>query len=401
MKKRLIIIGAGASGLFASLWAGRYAKTANIPLDITVLEKNERAGKKLLATGNGKCNMLNSAVAYSDYYESSDFIKCAIPFTSADLLKDFTDMGMLTFCDSQNRIYPKSESAASVLNSLRFEAQRVGVKIKTNECVTKIEKSNVGYAVTANNIYTCDSVIIATGTSASVKENNTADIFKSLGVRYIEEKPALSPVRCKENIKSLKGVRVKGSVTLDKNYVQTGEIQFSQSTISGICVMNLSRFVKPSGSKLEIDAVPDLTKEELYRFLKTKVQKNPNLKTEFLCDTVINKNLSLYILRSLHIPADAEVKKLLPEKIKTIAETVKKLTFTVYPFENLSRAQVATGGVDTKEIDCETMALLKHPNIYVCGEEINVDGPCGGYNLFFAFASGKKAAKSAVKNIEV
>ena len=402
MKKRLLIIGGGAAGLFSAICAAYQAEQSGKEIEISLAESNERTGQKLLRTGNGKCNLLNRTAKACDYFEAESDVLPVFAHTPESIEEIFNKMGLITICDSASRVYPKNECASSVLNVLRFEAERLNVKFLTGFAVTDIKSSGGLFTVKAAEDIKCDRIIYCPGSPASVKDYSGDRVLKGLGVEFSPFSPALCPLNTKENIKSLKGVRAKGCVSIitpDKTLSQKGEIQFTDNAVSGICVMNLSRFVRESGAQLSADLAQEFSVRELADIISDKAKKFPLLECEFLLESIVNKKICIYILKSLGISPASKISALSREDIQNIAHKIKNLSFTVLPPRDFSRAQTARGGISRKEIDFEHMSLIKYPNLHICGEVADVDGPCGGYNLYWAFASAKTAAESAVNDI--
>ena len=390
--KKVVIIGGGASGMMAAIQAARTGAA------VTLLEHNEKPGKKILATGNGRCNLTNLVQEPSRYRSSQpDFPwKIITQYPLEDTLAFFSELGIYTK-DRNGWVYPYSDQAAGVAQVLELEARHQKVKIKTTEEVTDIFREDGQYLVkTATWQYPCDSVIISCGSSASNVEGSSTtgyELAEKLGHTVVKPLPSLCGIRGKDNYYAKwAGSRMDGRITLeiDGETVgeEQGEILFTEYGISGIGVFQLSRYAVRGTDEGKIatyhlDLMPQLTKEELVKLLLDRQQvgsyKNPQ---ELLIGLLPRKMI------------DALVKKTYePEKI---AERLKDWQVPVKGAYALRQAQICSGGVDPRELTDQLESRL-HPGIYFTGEVIDVDGPCGGYNLQWAWSSGAVAGRVAAE----
>ena len=390
--KRVVIIGGGASGMMAAIQAARTGAA------VTLLEHNEKPGKKILATGNGRCNLTNLVQEPSRYRSSQpDFPwKIITQYPLEDTLAFFSELGIYTK-DRNGWVYPYSDQAAGVAQVLELEARHQKVKIKTTEEVTDIFREDGQYLVkTATWQYPCDSVIISCGSSASNVEGSSTtgyELAEKLGHTVVKPLPSLCGIRGKDNYYAKwAGSRMDGCITLeiDGETVgeEQGEILFKEYGISGLGVFQLSRYAVRGTDEGKIatyhlDLMPQLTKEELVKLLLDRQQvgsyKNPQ---ELLIGLLPRKMI------------DALVKKTYePEKI---AERLKDWQVPVKGAYALRQAQICSGGVDPRELTDQLESRL-HPGIYFTGEVIDVDGPCGGYNLQWAWSSGAVAGRAAAE----
>lgn len=390
--KKVVIIGGGASGMMAAIQAARTGAA------VTLLEHNEKPGKKILATGNGRCNLTNLVQEPSRYRSSQpDFPwKIITQYPLEDTLAFFSELGIYTK-DRNGWVYPYSDQAAGVAQVLELEARHQKVKIKTTEEVTDIFREDGQYLVkTATWQYPCDSVIISCGSSASNVEGSSTtgyELAEKLGHTVVKPLPSLCGIRGKDNYYAKwAGSRMDGCITLeiDGETVgeEQGEILFTEYGISGIGVFQLSRYAVRGTDEGKIatyhlDLMPQLTKEELVKLLLDRQQvgsyKNPQ---ELLIGLLPRKMI------------DALVKKTYePEKI---AERLKDWQVPVKGAYALRQAQICSGGVDLRELTDQLESRL-HPGIYFTGEVIDVDGPCGGYNLQWAWSSGAVAGRAAAE----
>lgn len=390
--KKVVIIGGGASGMMAAIQAARTGAA------VTLLEHNEKPGKKILATGNGRCNLTNLVQEPSRYRSSQpDFPwKIITQYPLEDTLAFFSELGIYTK-DRNGWVYPYSDQAAGVAQVLELEARHQKVKIKTTEEVTDILREDGQYLVkTATWQYPCDSVIISCGSSASNVEGSSTtgyELAEKLGHMVVKPLPSLCGIRGKDNYYAKwAGSRMDGRITLEIDGETVGEEQreilFTEYGISGIGVFQLSRYAVRGTDEGKIatyhlDLMPQLTKEELVKLLLDRQQagsyKNPQ---ELLIGLLPRKMIDVLVKKTYE-----------PEKI---AERLKDWQVPVKGAYALQQAQICSGGVDPRELT-EQLESRLHPGIYFTGEVIDVDGPCGGYNLQWAWSSGAVAGRAAAE----
>lgn len=394
----VLVIGGGASGLMAAIMAARNGAK------VTLLEHNDKNGKKLNATGNGKCNFTNSEWKPSYLRgEHPEFADAALSaFTVEDTLAFFEDLGLVPL-EKNGYFYPKSGQAASVTALLNQEASALGVKMKSKEHVCEIRKikaenqngvmDSFWQAVTEGWHYEAKSVILACGSCASSiagADGSGYELAKALGHTIITPMPALTGLKLKEKGKVFSkwaGVRFEGKVTIvsDGQIIAdaAGELQLTEYGISGIPVFQVSRYAIRSLSEekhvtVGLDFMPDLTDTEIQCMIQKRKERAPykNIQDLF-CGWMPDK-----LVQALSECSD------FPNNLKSLTFAVKE----GMPFAN---AQVASGGVSTTEIDEKTMESRLQKDIYFCGELIDIDGTCGGYNLQWAWSSGAAAGRSA------
>lgn len=390
--KKVVIIGGGASGMMAAIQAARTGAA------VTLLEHNEKPGKKILATGNGRCNLTNLVQEPSRYRSSQpDFPwKIITQYPLEDTLAFFSEVGIYTK-DRNGWVYPYSDQAAGVAQVLELEARHQKVKIKTTEEVTDIFRKDGQYLIkTATWQYPCDSVIISCGSSASNVEGSSTtgyELAEKLGHTVVKPLPSLCGIRGKDNYYAKwAGSRMDGCITLEIEGEtvgeEQGEILFTEYGISGIGVFQLSRYAVRGTDEGKIatyhlDLMPQLTKEELVKLLLDRQQvgsyKNPQ---ELLIGLLPRKMIDVLVKKTYE-----------PEKI---AERLKDWQVPVKGAYALRQAQICSGGVDPRELTDQLESRL-HPGIYFTGEVIDVDGPCGGYNLQWAWSSGAVAGRAAAE----
>ena len=383
----VIIIGGGASGMFlASELAGRR---------VALIEANERVGKKLLATGNGKCNLTNLDMNIVHYNRPS-FVETYLDrFDAHDTIASFERMGLITKVIDK-RVYPYSECASTVLDILRGAVQKCGTEVFTGHIVNSVEYFADTYTVsgvtkvdgqTKSFSFTADNVVLATGSNATFGRNSN-NLFTALGHTAREFTPALVPIKTnKEPIKGLSGVRVKAGVRCGARY-EVGEVLFKDFGVSGIAVFNMSSEIARGklkiGSNLTIDFMPEYSVGEVENLLR----KRGNVRVgELLTGTFHSKVVDRILWASGVNPDD-----LAQPKISAIARTIKTYTLKIEGLGDSSLSQVMSGGLNIREFDHNLMSM-KSKNAFAIGEALDVDGDCGGYNLQWAWTSARVVAE--------
>jgi len=371
--RRVLIVGGGAGGLAAAAAAGAAGA------QVTILEKANRVGKKLLRTGNGRCNLSNLHLS-PEGYNRPDFVSPLLSKTDCGaLLEYFSCLGLWTVADGEGRVYPRSDTAASVLDVLRLECARRGVKELCSVEVTAIRPRGGGLAVDTreNGVFTADRVVVAAG-------GGTA-LLRSLGHRLIPFSPALCPLRTETSpIRGLSGLRLKCRAALRRDgrtiHSEAGEILFRDFGVSGILALNLSRFAQ-KGDVLSLDLIPEMPEEELRARLD--LRKAPDREESDLLTGIFHRRVAEALFRSAGADSGA------------LARRIKDYPIVVEGPGDVQNAQVTRGGAAVDDFDPLTLESRLYPGLYAVGEALDVDGPCGGYNLHWAFASGLAAGRSA------
>lgn len=396
----VLIIGGGASGLSCAIAAKKHKPE----LSVAVIERNDRVGKKLLATGNGRCNLTNVNISAEKYTGSfADKVSSVLDrIDCGRLLGFFSSLGLSTYSDSEGRVYPVSNQAASVLDVLRFACEREGVEIFCGESIKSIKQGGRFTVTTENGVFEAVKPVIACGSKAAPKLGGTAgglDYLRNFGHRTVPFSPALCPVKVDSRVlKSLKGIRVKGEAALCSSgrliKSERGEIQFTESALSGICVFNLSLYAK-KGDEIRVDLMPGLSEDDVLRELKKRKKLFSSLTIDNLGAGLFQKRIMQAIIKESGIGSFSRLCNSLNEKeLRSITKVIKAFRFAVTENAGFEQAQCALGGVLGSEIDETTMMSKKCRNMYVCGEVIDLCGECGGFNLHFAFASGIIAGES-------
>lgn len=402
--RTVAVIGGGASGMMAAVTA------ASEGARVILLEHKDRIGKKILSTGNGRCNFTNIHQEPICYHSEDPMFPWEVveKFNAQAVISFFLQLGVY----SKNRngyIYPNSDQASAVLDAFRMELDRLKVEIRTGVECREIRPGKKGFTVlTDQGPVRADRVILCAGSKAAPttgSDGSGYDLAKMLGHRILPVLPALTALKCEEKFfKSIAGVRANGSVSIWSGgeciAKDTGEIQLTDYGISGIPVFQVSRYAsKLLYEKKETDAVldfmPDFTKEQTNAFLRARAKTRPDKSAEMFLIGLFHKKLCDLWIRLSEIPRQRKAGELTEDEIARLTSLIKEFRVRVRETNPYDKAQVCCGGVDTREVDPETLESVYVPGVYFAGEILDVDGMCGGYNLTFAWASGYVAGKAA------
>lgn len=400
---QIIVVGAGASGMAAAICAAEQGAK------VTVLEKNTKPGKKLLATGNGRCNLCN--VSAPRYYGQTDFaLKVLSNMSAARMLGTLERWGLATVQEDGGRVYPASGQAQTVMDVLSVKMAETGVRLVTESEVTGISCAQGMFSVeTVNGQYTADKCILSTGGLAGGRlgcELSSYDLPVSQGHRLNRLSPALTPLMTdRAAVRGLAGLRVPAIVTLMSGKTpisaSQGEILFADYGISGICVMQLASDTEEalrtsSDVWLNVDFSPliGLCKRE-YRRLELSELTD---RTEQI-RALLNRRLRLIAPQNLltGLLPGALCRRLEGTRPGELPYLLTHFPLTIKGVRSFENAQVTHGGIDTRDVDPNTMQSARCPGLYLTGEVLDVDGDCGGFNLLFAFSSGMLAGSNAAK----
>ena len=404
--KRIIIVGGGASGLVAAIQAARGGG------EVTIIEQKEQLGKKILSTGNGKCNLTNEYMNLECFRgdDTSVVSKVLEQFGYEDTLSFFQELGVL-LKNRQGYIYPISDQASTILDVLCYEIKRLNVCVVLEESVKNIRKESNQFIINTNEkSYTCDAVILATGGKAAPvlgSDGSGYGLAKSFGHTVSTIVPALVQLIGKGNyFKQISGVRTNAIVKLFVNgeYVVSdiGELQLTNYGISGIPVFQVSRYAAKAlhdkkSVYAEIDFLPTMSEEKLKKFITDrKKQHGERLASEFFIG-MLNNKLATMLLKEAYIPAHISANEIREDKWDKLLEFIKHFRIEIVDTNSFEQAQVCAGGIRTDEIDGDTMESVYVKGLYLTGELLDVDGVCGGYNLQWAWATGYIAGKNAAK----
>lgn len=395
----VIIIGAGASGLMAA--AAAASKGARVAL----LEHKDDIGKKILATGNGRCNFTNTDMSVNKFHGSKALIKNGLSqFNYSDTIRFFKGLGIPAY-DNAGYIYPNSRQAASVVAAFRMELMRLHVDVKTGINITDIKPADdrTGYCIqTDKGSFKSKRLIIACGLTASPKLGSDGSLFRqieALGHHIQKPLPALCGFSCDGlNFKKITGVRCDATVAsvIDGQMTEqnTGELQLADYGISGIPVFQISSLMSRAlnkGQKVEviIDFMPAFSDDELNGYIKDRsITTTDNRSLNEMLNGLLNNKLLLELIHKSGVSPDKKGRLLTDDDCKSLTRSIKHTAVSVKKPRGLEFAQVCAGGIYTKEIDVRTLESKIHPGLYFCGELLDVDGICGGYNLQWAWTSG-------------
>lgn len=395
------IIGGGASGMCAALAAAQ-----NPNANVHIFERQARVGRKLLATGNGRCNLTNVHADISHYHgEVPEFCVSALTAFSAEkTIEWFRSLGLYTVTESTGRVYPYSDQANSVVDVLRFALSKPNITLHTGCEVRHIRKTNDGFTVSAGEESHCfDKLIIACGGLAGSKLGSSMSgyqLLKQMGHRITLLRPALVQIKSGWNgCVSLKGVRAncRAAILHDGAVFResTGEIQFTEYGISGPVVFEISRDAcRAKGNWIcRLDFLPEIPDDTLLEELSRR--RDRELPTEELLTGILHNRLGRVLTSAAGIRGQRSVMSLTDEELNDICRIVKSLEIPLTELMGMDNAQVTAGGAVTEEFDSQTMESRLVQGLYACGEVLDIDGDCGGYNLQWAWSSGMVAGCSA------
>ena len=449
MKKRVIVIGAGAAGLIAAI------RAAENGAEVTVLEHTEHIGKKLLMTGNGRCNYTNTDGGLSHYHSLSDMdgrFRASVlsAFTPEDTIAFFRKLGIIPRVktygyDEGGYVYPASGEARSLLYALKRYADSCNVSFLTNCSVSSVayfhdKKGRPGYQLsTSLGIILAEALILAGGSAAMPKtgsDGSSVFLPGAFGHTIYQFLPALCALRCVGSFfHGLKGVRcdcrlrlevappvpgteerlrreltesgadhfgILSDTLLTGPYESYGEVQFTEYGLSGIPVFQLSRYVSLAvrlrrERYIILDVAPDFTEEELYRELLDRREHFAERTSEHFLNGLLPEKLCRMYLKRANIRFEQGIYLLEEEQLKKLAALMKAFRISVLDTNGFDSCQCCAGGVDTGEIDPGTMGSKEYEELYFAGELVDVDGDCGGYNLQWAWSSGTVAGKAAAR----
>ena len=395
------IIGAGASGMAAALWASQEPD-----VQVILMERRARVGRKLQATGNGRCNLSNEKFHISHYHgEDPTFTEQVFSqFGVEDTLSWFSSLGLCTVTEQSGKVYPYSDQANSVVDVLRLALDKENITLRLGFEAEKIKYSPNGFAVESKEeIVTCDRLIVACGGLAGSKLGGTMAGYKllsKLGHRSTKLRPNLVQIQSRwQALSSLKGVRANCNVEILHNgdlFAQSrGELQFTEQGLSGPVIFEISRDVcSASGSWIaRLDFMPQWNEGKLMAHLQNRMQTNYPI--DELLTGVLHNRLGRVLTQCAGIKGKAYCKDLSQRELEELCRCVKALEVELTEPMGMENAQVTAGGVLTDDFDPYTLESKKIPGLFVCGELLDVDGDCGGYNLQWAWSSGCVAGRNA------
>lgn len=401
----IAVIGGGASGLVAAITAKRYSPKK----EVYIFESLDRVGKKLIVTGNGRCNITNKNLLPENFHgEKPDFALKVLGENSAEKLEEFFLSVGIPFTFEENKGFPSSLQASSVVDCLRFECERLGVKTVCGTKITDIKFGNEFKLSFSDGTVTAKSVIAATGLYSGGEklgsDGSFYRILKSAGFKTVKVTPSIVQIKTETDlVRQLKGIKTNANATLYKNGKKVcsefGEVLFCDYGLSGPAVMNISREAARTEELYEIslDLYPYTDKETLSKaiFDRAKTLKSRNLEDFFT--GMLNKRLGQVVLKYTGFKLSDSVTAIDEKTAKKIAATLKDFRFKVTGNTGFINSQVSAGGISTDEFNSKNLLSKKYPNFFACGELLDIDGDCGGFNLTFAFHSGMVAGKAAAE----
>ena len=388
-KLNIAVIGGGASGLFAAI----SAKNENT--DVTIYEKEKRVGRKILATGNGRCNMTNTTASYNDYHSLD--IKFIYPtierFWVDQTLDFFENIGILWKEEDDGKVYPYSDTASAVLDVLRQKLEKSGVITECEFGVKKIKKQNNQFIIEDKNgnRKRADRVIIATGGMAGAQLGSDGSGYKILegfGHKITKLYPSLVQIRTQtDTVKKLKGIKVNAKVSVgDKE--KTGEVLFTDYGISGPPVFWLSSYIEGE-KEIALDIMPEYSYTDISDMITKRVNTLGDIPLEDFFVGMLNKRVSQALLKHIGVePLSRLASSLSRKEIQALSSIIKNFKLQIKGTSTWNNAQVTKGGADVSQFNADTMESRLVKGLYCCGEVLDVDGDCGGYNLQWAWSSG-------------
>lgn len=393
------IIGGGASGMMAA-----WAASQDPRVQVVLYERQARLGRKLQATGNGRCNLSNIHADRTGYHgECPDFSRSALQVFGPDqTLQWFRNIGLFTVTEPTGRVYPYSDQANSVLDVLRFSLERPNISVRTGCEIGKVRRHEQGFLVDGEY---CDRVIIACGGLAGTKLGGSMSgyqLLRSMGHRMTRLRPALVQLKCSwGGISALKGVRANCRAEIYHNdrchAISEGEIQFTEYGLSGPVIFEISRDACEEKGEwvCKLDLLPHISEQELIEELDRRRQTNWSI--EELLTGIVHNRLGRVLTKAAGISGNREIRQLTVSELDAVAKTVKNFEVELTEPLGMDSAQVTAGGIMTAEFDPDTMESKLVPGLYACGEVLDIDGDCGGYNLQWAWSSGYVAGSHAGK----
>ncbi|MBE7017234.1 MAG: aminoacetone oxidase family FAD-binding enzyme [Ruminococcaceae bacterium] len=398
----VVIIGAGASGMAAAIAAAESGEH-----HVTLIERQSRVGRKLLSTGNGRCNLSNMNPSPGHYHGGNPaFSHYALTsWTPERVLEFFAGLGLMTVTEYGGRVYPLSNQASSVLDVLRFALEKPNIQLLTGTTVESVSRKGKGFSLSwEGGGIDCDRLIIACGGCAGSKLGGVMDgykLLKSLGHSRTALHPSLTQIRTRPDIpRSMKGVKAQAGVKAlkGKNVIaeSSGDLLFADNGVSGTVIFDISRAVATGGEgiKLQIDFFETLDKSAVEKYLYSRRDARPAAPAKEIFSGALHSRVGLALCKYVGINPETPCGELSGDQLDSLAFASKTLHLEVTGVSGFESAQVTAGGISTAEFYPATMESKFVPGLFACGEVLDVDGDCGGYNLQWAWSSGLLAGGS-------
>ncbi len=403
-----IVIGGGPAGMTAAIKAKETCEKAKV----LIIDRNKKLGKKLYATGNGRCNIANSALDLSSYHSCNEFFPYQIINTESykKLKEFFMDLGVAIY-DDGGYLYPQSMQASTVVWALSDRIKHLGIEIHTTEEAESVEPTDEMYGVVTDCAeYTARTVVAAPGSAAAPKLGGTESVYRLLEnteIRTIAPHPALCRLKTREDISDLAGVRARCRVSLlcdgDVYDSESGEIQFADGWLSGIAVFNLSMqcidlLNDGRTPVVEVTLVPEMDEDDVLGYLRKFRDSNPDRRLEAMSNGLVNEKIARFIINRLELKS-VTAARLTDEELDRMVFEIKHMRFEISGHGGYDESQAACGGIDTRQLRPDSMEADGYKGLYVAGEYADVTGKCGGYNIMWAVMTGMRAGEAAGKRL--
>ena len=405
---RVCVIGAGASGMMASIVLARGG------VEVALVEKNEKFGKKLYITGKGRCNLTNDCELddmFANVVHGERFLRSSLyGFTPQDTMAFFEDSGLKLVVERGNRVFPFSQKSSDVIKTLQIEIANLKVKTYLGTEVKEIKKNADGFkVVTPWESLECDKVVVATGGMSYPSTGSTGDGYafaRAFGLKIVEPRQALVPIIVKQNVSALQGISLKNVnlCAIDENGKEIasefGEMLFTNRGLSGPIALTISSYInRKQNVRLSLDLKPALDENTLDKRILRDFDERKNQDIKNVTRALLPERLNAYVLKCANIAESKKVNEITKQERAKLVETIKNLRFDVSSLAPFSEAIVTAGGVDLKGLKptCECKDV---EGLYFVGETIDVDALTGGFNLQLAFATAVCAARDILKSAQ-
>ena len=409
--KTLAVVGGGPAGLFAAVTAAARAKSAGRRLIVRVYDKNAQPARKILVSGNGRCNLSNSVISARNYpgCNADFFTSVYSQFPNEALVAFFQTHGLPVHTDAAGRIYPRSLQAGAVYDLLLYLCAAAGVELVADTEIVSVEKRRSGFLL--NGSIFADRLIFACGSAAAPRNGGKESLFliEQLGVKPKPFLPALVPIKIAGFSKNqLKGVRAEGEIAVlyDGKPIASdlGELQYTDYGLSGIPAMQVSGAAARLASKgkrpeICVDSLPEVSERSFCNMIGEGAKNVPDMTAAVFFSGIFPKRLALFFLRQSGVPAESSMRALTSAQKDKLAAAVKRQRYAFDSVCGFADAQAASGGVPASALDFRSLELKNVPGCYVCGEMADVVGMCGGYNLQWAWSSGYVAGLHAAEDL--